>query len=86
MFPPDKLIDCDETYVRFEWPSFRVLNSEKQKLRVNCEVCHGAYDVSFEVLEIADNGSNHVLCEFGLSLESLERMVKIARIQSMEQK
>ena len=50
MLPPDPFIECDETWVRFEWPAFRVLTAEKQRLRVNCEVYHGAFDVCFEVV------------------------------------
>lgn len=86
MLPPDPFIECDETWVRFEWPAFRVLTAEKQRLRVNCEVYHGAFDVCFEVVEVDDGGNRQVMVEFSLSLDSLERMVKIARIQSMEKK
>ena len=81
----DEYVECDETWVRFEWPSFQVRNTGPQKLRVNCEVSHGAFDVSFEIIELEDVGCPRTLCEFSLPIDSLERMVRVARIQSGDQ-
>lgn len=75
------IVECDETWVRFEWPSFQVRNTGTQKLRVNAEVLHGSYEVSFEVVELDDVACPRTICHFSLSINSLERMVKVARAQ-----
>lgn len=75
------IVECDETWVRFEWPSFQVRNTGSQHLRVNAEIVHGADQVSFEVIEVDDIACPRTICEFSLSINSLERMIKVARAQ-----
>ena len=48
---------------------------------MNAEIVHGAYEVSFEVIELDDVACPRTICEFSLSINSLERMVKVARAQ-----
>lgn len=77
--PDDGVFECDETWVRFSWPPWQVHETGSDKLLVNAEVEHGGYLVMFEVS--AREGEDRTLCEFGLTIDSLERLVKVARAQ-----
>jgi hypothetical protein len=77
--PDDGSFECDETFVRFTWPTWQVYETGSDKLSINAEVEHGGYVVMFEVT--AREGEDRTVCEFGLTIDSLERLVRIARAQ-----
>jgi hypothetical protein len=80
--PDDGSFECDETHVRFTWPTWQVYETGSDKLSINAEMEHGAFIVMFEVTarDVMD-AQDRTLCEFGLTIDSLERLVRIARAQ-----
>lgn len=78
--PDQPFFECDETFVTFRWPTWAVAGTGESKITVSCELEHGNYEVSFLVEDHTDGDPKEVAL-FSLTIDSLERMVKIARVQ-----
>lgn len=78
--PDDGLFECDETFVTFRWPQWAVRHCGDHQITVTGEIEHGAYDVTFTLVDRSE-GTDRELATFTLTIDSLERMLKIARVQ-----
>ena len=74
----EKFFECDETHVVFKWPRWAVSGTGDTMVKIACEIEHGSYLVSFTVTDVTTGEDREMAC-FDLTIDSLERLVKIAR-------